>query len=251
MEVIFDSLSKPIYDINHHKGYVIQWKLIAPFCRKWCRNRDPDLERVNEMVEHHKKNGYIPRMIHLAEIKGEGIVCYDGNHRKEVFNMCSDESVMCIVDIMFDTNDDEVYKAFININKSVQLPAIYMDEINTDASIKTDILNLVRGYETRYKEFLSTSSMCHAPHFNRDTLTDNIYKSFGGTISIEQIGKLLNRLNIEYSQGRICRSHLLYKEPLLNKCRKYNMWLFMEKTIPFEHVEKMIAVDCGERLTHL
>ena len=26
---------------------------------------------------------------------------------------------------------------------------------------------------------------------------------------------------------------------ILEKCKKHNMWLFIEKTIPFEHVEKM------------
>lgn len=119
MEAIFDSLGQSIYNFNGHKGYMIQWKLIAPFCKKWSRNRDPDIERVNEMVEYYHKGGYIPRMIHLAELKDEGMVCYDGNHRKEVFNMCNDEAVMCVVDVLFGATQNDVYKAFNNINKSV------------------------------------------------------------------------------------------------------------------------------------
>jgi hypothetical protein len=27
---------------------------------------------------------------------------------------------------------------------------------------------------------------------------------------------------------------------LLEKCKKHNMWLFIEKTIPFEHVERVL-----------
>lgn len=243
MEAIFDSLGQSIYNINGHKGYMIQWKLIAPFCKKWSRNRDPDMERVKEMIEYHHKGGHIPRMIHLAEVKFEGVVCYDGNHRKEVFNACNDEALMCIVDVMFDTTQNNVYKAFNNINKSVQLPAIYVDENDDNNNVKLEIIKLVREYEVKYKSFLSTSSRCHAPHFNRDTFIDNIYsiyKSFNNTVTIEQIGNLLMKLNDEYAHGRICREHRLYKQALLDKCKKNNMWLFIERTIPFEHVERLM-----------
>lgn len=243
MEAIFDSLGQSIYDINGHKGYMIQWKLISPFCKKWSRNREPDMERVNEMVEYHHKGGYIPRMIHLAEVKDEGIVCYDGNHRKEVFNICNDEGVVCVVDVMFDATQNKVYKAFNNINKSVQLPAIYIEEANDDNDVKAEIVKLVKVYETKYKPFLSTSARCHAPHFNRDSFTDNIYniyQSFGKAVSIDEIGKLLEKLNNEYAHGRLCRPHSIYKQQLLDKCKKHNMWLFIEKSIPFEHVERLL-----------
>lgn len=243
MEAIFDSLGQSIYNFNGHKGYMIQWKMIAPFCKKWSRNRDPDIERVNEMVEYYHKGGYIPRMIHLAELNDEGMVCYDGNHRKEVFNMCNDEAVMCVVDVIFGATQNDVYKAFNNINKSVQLPAIYIEESSGENDVKAEIVKLVKEYETMYKPFLSTSARCHVPHFNRDAFTDNIYniyKSLGSVVSIEQIGKLLEMLNSEYAQGRMCRPHSVYKQSILDKCKKHNMWLFIERTIPFEHIETLL-----------
>jgi hypothetical protein len=57
-------------------------------------------------------------------------------------------------------------------------------------------------------------------------------------ISVKDIGKLLEELNVEYSQGRLCRLHSMYKPHIVEKCKKYNMWLFIERIIPFEHVEK-------------
>lgn len=240
MERVFDSLGQSIYNINGHKGYIIEWRIISPFCKKWSRNRDPDLERVNEMIIYYNSGGYIPRMIHLSEIKDEGIVCYDGNHRKEVFDKCNDEKILCVVDVMFNATQNDVYKAFISINKSVQLPEIYIEDTS---NLKLDILQLVKEYEIKYKFLLSSSSRCHAPHFNRDTFTDNIYtiyKSFNNTITIEKIGELLDKLNNEYSQNRLCRPHSFYKQSIIDKCRKYNMWLFIEKQIPFEHIEKML-----------
>jgi hypothetical protein len=232
-----------VYNFNGHKGYMLKWKLIAPLCKKWSRNRDPDMERVTEMHDHQTKNGYIPKMIHLAEIKEEGVVCYDGNHRREVFNMCNDDELVCIVDVMFDTTQNEVYKAFNNINKSVQLPAIYVEEHNEDNSVKIEILKLVKKFETKYKVFVSASARCHAPNFNRDALTDNIYeiyKSLRQTVSIDQIGKLLSKLNVEYSRERLCRPHSLYKPSVIEKCKAQNLWLFVERTIPFDHVEKVM-----------
>lgn len=241
MEAIFDSLGQSIYNINGHKGYIIKWKLIAPFCKKWSRNRNPDMERVSEMIEYYNKGGYVPRMIHLAEIKEEGIVCYDGNHRKEVFNSCNDDDMSCIVDVMFNACQNDVYKVFNNINKSVQLPAIYIEESSND--VKADIVNLVRTYETKYKALLSTSPRCHAPNFNRDAFTDNIYiiyTAFNRTLSIDKIGDLLDKLNKEYAQGRLCRPHSMYKPSVLEKCKTHDMWLFIDKTIPFEHIEKVL-----------
>lgn len=246
MESIFDSLGTALYTTNGHKGYLLQWKFVSPLCKMWSRNREPDMERVKEMVAYHHKGGYIPRMIHLAELKDEGIVCYDGNHRKEVFNRCTDdESLQCIVDVMFDATQKDVFMAFNHINKSVQLPAMYIDECEptNESTVTADIMRLVKAYETKYKPFLSTSARCHAPHFNRDTLTDNlytIYKSFHPPLPMEQIATLLEKLNGEYANGRLCRSHTSYKPSLLEKCKKHNMWLFIEKTIPVDHVERML-----------
>lgn len=246
MQSVFDSLGKCIYNFNGHKGYMILWKLISPFCKTWSRNRDPDMGRVREMVEYYQTGGYIPRMIHLAEIKGEGMVCYDGNHRKEVFNICKedDDELVCIVDVIFDATQNEVYRAFNNVNKSVQLPAIYIEESSDNNDVKADIVKLVRQYETKYKSFLSTSARCHSPNFNRDSFTDNIYniyKSFCNLVSIQEIGNLLDKLNNEYAQGRMCRPHSQHKQSILEKCKKHNMWLFIDKIIPFEHVEMLLS----------
>lgn len=243
MESIFDSIGDYIYNFNGHKGYMIQWKLIAPFCKKWSRNRDPDIERVKEMVDYYNKGGYIPRIIHLAELEDEGIVCYDGNHRKEVFNICNEEKVMCIVDMMFGTNQHDVYKAFNNINKSVQVPAIYIEEPSCENDVKIEIIKLVKEYETKYKPFVSTSARCLAPNFNRDNFTENIYniyKSLDKVVNIEKIGKLLEKLNNEYANGRMCRPHSVYRQSIIEKCKKHKLWLFIEKTIPFEHIETLL-----------
>ena len=68
------------------------------------------MSRVVDMYEHYKVGGYIPKLIHLAELEGEGLVCYDGNHRREVMKLLGNDGydVDCIVDIMFNTTKDDV-----------------------------------------------------------------------------------------------------------------------------------------------
>jgi len=240
MEAI-DKLGTLIYEESLHRGYLMKWNDIKWACKTWVRNREVDMERVREMKDFHEKGGYIPRIIHLAYILGEGLVCYDGNHRRHVFN--DDKEIVCIVDIMFNASQEDVYKAFDNINKAVQVPALYFEEYSMEHDYKDEILKLVKSYEVKFKPFLSTSSKCHAPNFNRDSFVDNIhkiYKAFNSSVSITTIAKVLDILNVEYSQGRICRPHSSYNEKVVDKCKKHNLWLFIDREIPTSHVESVL-----------
>lgn len=245
MYPVLKSLGQEIYSHatghNVHKGFLVKWSLIGPLCKKWSRNRDPDQERVSEMIAHCNKGGYIPRLIHLADVAGEGLVCYDGNHRREVFNQIESEDNTCIIDVLFDASQADVYKAFNDINKAVQVPAIFLEEGTEVEKVKQEILDLVRSYESKYKAFVSTSARYHAPNFNRDAFTDNIYslyKSFNGTKSVADIAALLEVLNQDYADGKRCRPHSAYKPVVIDKCKK-GLWLFIDRVIPFEHLEQV------------
>lgn len=239
MESVIQKLGQRIYTNGKHAGFVISWSLISPLCKKWSRNRDADGKRVEDMLAFHNGGGYIPKMIHLADVEGEGLVCYDGNHRREVFDKWVGGDVTFVVDVMFGATQLDVLEAFTNINKAVAVPEIYMDEL-MNSTVKNEILDLVKSYEVKHKDFVSTSDRCRAPHFNRDAFIDNVdhlYKSFGGVVSVAQLGKLLEELNAEYANGRLCRPHSMYSDKVIGKCTKHNFWLFIEKRIPFEHVE--------------
>lgn len=235
MQSILEAFSTKLYEEGNHVGYKVHVKHMIPLWKKWSRNRDPDMERVNEILE---SRAYIPKFIHLAELDGEGLVCYDGNHRRMVLEKLGGEET-CIVDVMFGASTDDVYQAFVNINKGVEVPEIYIED--TD-NIKEEITRLVKDYETKYKSFVSTSSRCRAPHFNRDTFVENItkmYKNLQGRKTIGEIGELLEKLNHEYSRGHICKPHDTYKSPVIDKCKKHGLWLFLEREISPEHVERV------------
>ena len=240
MEHVISSFAKKLYTQGNHVGYVLKYKHLQPICKKWSKNRNPDMYRVHDMYDYHNNGGYIPKLLHVAELRDEGLVCYDGNHRRECLNMIADGEVDCIIDVMFEATNDDILDSFKTINKSVDVPEIYLED---SMNIKDDVLELVKKYETEFKMFISKSSKCRSPNFNRDVFTENItkiYRFLDGCKSVKEIGELLNILNQEYSKNKICKSHSQYKENVIEKCKKHNLWLFLEREIPCEHVEKVV-----------
>lgn len=242
MELVVSSLGTALYVQHRHKGYLIKWSLIGPLCKRWSRNREPDEHRVSEMVKYHLAGGYLPSTIHLAELP-EGLICYDGNHRRIVFDRLEDRELICIVDIIFDSNTREVIEAFNAINRSVPLPELYLNDDTENPKVKDDLLKLVQSYEKRYKSFISTSSRCRAPQFNRDTLLDNLYtihQQLGPELTIDRLESLLIELNTKYSEERLCQPHTEYPPSVIAKCKKHNLWLFLNRTISIDHLRTLL-----------
>lgn len=237
MNQLLTTIGTHISDNGNHSIYLIDWQLIKAFIKKWSRNREPDQGRIDEIIHFLNSDGYIPSLIHLAELEDEGLVCYDGNHRREAFNK-STESRKVLIDIIHNATQKEVIECFKNINKSVQVPELFFQESVT-IKIREEILGLVKQYETNFKEFLSTSARCRTPHFNRDTFIDNIFhiwKEYNGKYTIGEISALLIKLNEAYKDGKIGKCHSIYSEKIIDKCKKVGLWLFIDKTIPFEHI---------------
>lgn len=191
-------------------------------------------------------------MLCLANIKGEGLVCYDGNHRRcmfeRLYELGDEFDCEVIIDIMFDVTQEQVYTAFENVNKSIQVPAIYLDD---DLSkVKDDIIKLVDSYVLRYKAFVSSSSKCHRPSFNRDTFIEDVsnifiyFKKGKDPLSIEDIRNLLTKLNVYYGKQQLNYDHSTLTETSLKKCKKHDFWLFgHERNISINHLEKIRKLE--------
>jgi hypothetical protein len=247
MEAYFNANGQLLYVNGKHKTYSIIWGKIDSQCKKWSRNRDADMNRVDEMDTFQGRGGYIPRMIHLAVLEDEGLVCYDGNHRRELFRRGSLlYDIRCIVDVIFGATQRDVYEAFNHINKSVQVPELYFEESDGGATpcVKDEIVALARSYEKRYKPFLSTSAYCHRPNFNRDGFVNNIYDIYLGLdkkLGVSQIAVALEVLNEKYGADQLCKKHARYPKGVIDKCAQHGLWLFLERTVPLEHVKQCLT----------
>ena len=227
---------KVLYANGNHTVYCVNWYDISPNVKKWSRNRDVDETRVVEIVDTFKAGGHIPKMIHLAYLEDEGLVCYDGNNRRVAFNQLNSKMLPVIVDLMYPATPQSVFIAFENINKSVAVPALYLSESGT---LKNEIIKLVEFYEIKYPLFVSASARCNRPHFNRDTFTDNIHEIYDRLQfkhTIAEIGLALDKLNTCYKNQQFDIKHANYSKNIITKCQKYNLWLFLERKIPAFHI---------------
>ena len=249
MQAVLDKLGNFVFEYGKHRVYCMDWDTIKPLVKKWSCNRDPDMKRVFEIRNHLERGGHVPFLLHLAELKDEGLICYDGNHRREAFNMIS-RPLYVMIDVMFDASKKDVYEDFTMLNKSVQVPSLYLGEdANHDLTrrVREDISALVRKYETQWRSFCSSSARCHAPNFNRDVLMENIFeiwREFDGMVSVDEIEALLHKLNDEYKSGRICKPHSSYKPQVISKCASDGLWLFLDKRIPIDHVKEVYNPFC-------
>lgn len=245
MEVLFNSLGTQLIKRGRHITFLVDWNVVKPIVKKWSRNRDPDMERVTDLLTHVSNGGYFPPMLHVADLEGEGLVCYDGNHRREALNAIANPPKV-IIDLLTTASQKDVYDAFEALNKSVQVPAIYFDEpsINT-SNVREEILALVKKYESKFKSHVSPSARCHAPQFNRDMFVDNLYKiwtTLDGCLNVHELENGLDTLNNMYSQERICRPHSAYKPKVVQKCLETGLWLFIDREIPVDHLRTVMRL---------
>lgn len=201
----------------------------------WNGNRPHDEKRVTELAEYMNCEKRCPGVVCLAMLEGE-LVCYDGNHRRLAL---SDQVPFVIVDIMFDANDELIMKEFNNINKSVSVPEIYVDQ----SSSKEEIEHWVAYFCKKYHARMSTSMKCQKPNFNRDLLTQNVYdlqkdlECDTGTLL-----RHLEKLNTLYANDKTGRK--MDKKSLsvqvLDGCKTSGLWLFAKsRTIPLGDVKKV------------
>lgn len=244
MDALLDRIGTLITVNGNHRMYLVEWNIVKPLMHKWSCNRDPDMQRVQEIKVHMENGGHVPLFLHVADHAEEGLVCYDGNHRREAFNLL-DKPPSVILDVLMHATKKDIYHEFTNINKSVQVPALYVGEDGNNfevLKIRDQISALVRTYETKYPSFTSTSNRCHAPNFNRDAFIENlfeIWKDMDGCIDIDELTSRLEKLNIAYAEGRMCRAHSSYKPNVIQKCKQGGLWLFIDRKISSDHVKLM------------
>lgn len=242
-----DKTQSTIFEGEHYASFLIEWRHISGLIKNWSHNRPHDQKRVEEMELFYMNGGRVPFYLFVAELKTEGLVCYDGNHRRNLLLSLNDGSLNVIIDVMFDATEDKIHKALESLNKSVPLPSLYIDK--SLIKVKPDILRLVKKYEDRYPKLKSESSNCHRPHFNRDTFCEDIGKIYlyyknnitpNSELSVLEIEKVLQHLNLGYKNQKYGCIHKDISDKILQKCEVNGLWLFIkDRNVTINDIERV------------
>lgn len=203
----------------------------------WNKNRPPDEVRIAQICDYYKQTGVtlIPGMIYAWEHDNIYEI-YDGIHRLLAGLMTGNPMTFFITIITTDREQD-IIEDFKNINKSISVPSIYLEETSTAKKIVCE--SVVDEMCRRYPQFVSASRKPYQHNFNRDNLIEFV-STFDIDFSISGIDKkIINQFNLLNLQAR---DHTIeHGINIPKKCDYHKFYLFfLDKSYIREQVEKFL-----------
>lgn len=238
-------------DITIKLEKVLLDKTFFSICQNWSKNRPPDNVRINDIAKYYCNNNehsmqVIPGIIYAwnnPEQNDKGIVIYDGIHRllaaKEYIQQ-SKKKLWCLLQTTTTKNEEQIVKDFVNLNKSVCVPTIFLDE--SDVIKKLMCQSVADIMCKRYPTFVSPSRKPYSYNFNRDNLIEFVstlninfhIKSIDTKIVNEMMG-----LNVE-AKDFVDRHKIKYP----NKCLYHKFFLFfLDKSFIKQKIEDAINMS--------
>lgn len=143
---------------------ISKYKLI-----NWSKNRPACDTRVNDITKYYKENNIkiIPGIIYVWLNNGQYQIT-DGLHRYTAA-LQLDRNIKVILHINYSTNEQEIIDEFININKSIAIPSIYLEDNDNKKNICESV---VKQLCLKYPNFKSPSRKHFVYNFNRDLLIE-------------------------------------------------------------------------------
>jgi hypothetical protein len=186
--------------------------------KSWKYNRPPDTSRIPEIHEWMKQFHRMDGVLNLAYIVGEGLVCFEGNHRRIALNGLD---IVVFADIVWDATHESITHEFRRLNKSVCVPDLYV--IDTDSPIRGDIETVVLEFRKSYPTLESNSGRPQRPNYNRDKLTDDILR-IHKDLMIPTV-EIMERLSVLNEKFKL-KDRSKLSEKNIQKCETSGLWLF-------------------------
>lgn len=213
-----------------HYVYVTDSKTLCTQSKMWSKNRPCDELRVDEIKNYIQENGYVDGVIYLANIEGEGLVCYDGNHRRTALSILS-KSYKVLINVLENPDPTELCEKFVSLNKCVPVTELFLNQTDDNDNLKENILNATKHFCEIWKDHRKTSPNPNRPNFNRDMLQDLIHKIISDenrecNFTPDFIIKTVNCYNESIKNNL---SSIKCSEKMLSKCMKSGCFLFVKK----------------------
>ena len=203
----------------------------------WNKNRPADITRVNNITKYYIDDDLeiVPGIVYIWYNAGIYYI-YDGLHRY-TSALNNTKNMKILIHISYTEDENDIIKEFLNLNKSISVPTIYLDN---STLIKKQVCQNISDHLCRtYPTFVSPSRKPFIYNFNRDNLVE-----FISTLEINfellnieiYIIKSLISLN-EESKFNILSGNISHPK----KCDKYNFYLFyLEKSYIKKKIESFI-----------
>lgn len=242
------------YKENHILGSCKIGDIINFNWKRWKYNRPPDEIRVNEIVEYINRGHSLDWLIHFiysnnftySDNGGEmsKLEVYDGLHRMTALsnyisqyeithdNECPLRDTIILVSIRINPTLGEIVDAFQLINKSIPIPELYVDVID---SVKNDIVeSVVEKWTKNYKHHFKSSLRTNIPNVNKDCFIDIVSKIYDH-YKIKDKKKLehrLNKINKFIMENIETLPNYPFSKKTLDKCKDSGCYMFLVKS-PF------------------
>ena len=204
--------------------------------QNWNKNRPYCKVRVDEITNYYNEKNIkiIPGIIYLWYNKNIYYIL-DGLHRFTGAKQLK-RNIKVIININYSKNEQDVVDEFINLNKSIAIPSIYVDNDKIKKEVCEKVIDKLC---INYSQFISPSRKHFVYNFNRDLLIE-----FVSTIDINfQIENVANKIYIilmelnKQAKKTVIDGNLNYPK----KCDKYNFYLFyLKKHFIKEKIEELV-----------
>ena len=224
---------KQLDKYGKHKVYLASSKDIYKHTKIWSKNRPVDKLRLEAMADYFTKTNHIDGIIYLAVLEDEGIVCYDGNHRRESIQYIPENlNINVLVDVVEHPTYHYLCHKFKSLNQCVPVCELDSNPDEYSEAFKLIIYSLVDRISYKWQDHKVSSPNPKRPNFNRDKLT-GILTTFltENMIYPESVDDLFSKL-LMYNEN-IKKNITTYKvsSKILDKCHKNNCYLFLDKNL--------------------
>lgn len=180
---------KYLFKQGDHYIYLADSIAVTKQSKIWSKNRPCDDLRVNEIKNYITRNGLVDGIIYFANLKEEGFVCYDGNHRREALKKL-DKNYKIIINVLEEPTPAYLTNKFISLNKCVPVTDLFLEEKPIKKNVIDEIMEATNHFLALWPNHRKTSPKPRRPNFNRDTLQEKIVEimEFCG-FNIKEIGE--------------------------------------------------------------
>lgn len=217
---------------NNHTIYLADSVNIINNSDRWSENRPPDQLRVKEIKEYISKINSVDGILYFANIPNEGLVCYEGEHRRQALKLL-EKNYKIFVNIVENPSVDYLRSKFISLNKCVPVTELYLNN-NDNHKCTQNQLEIIEAvtnhYCRKWKTHRKTNPNPNRPNFNKEMLKQKIFNiiedEIKNNITKEKMIYLVDKFNEELlhniDQTKCTR-------PMLNKCNISGCYLFLQK----------------------